>query len=292
MNKLNISIIILLISVKFFGQTTLNENEIIGKWKVVDAKITMKDGNSNENILKAKEGFIKSIFHFNGNGIFNIKFKKDVPWFFKELKTMSNNNWIYEQSSKLIKVGTKEDNYTIMEVSPFKNKNKFFFGIVGFIFEVERISKGEKTSFVAVKKEKKETTQIENSILKKQNIKTSEIYDYQIVEKTPTISKCKSKNEEKMKKCFKKEIYKHFIKKFSSTLPAELGLSAGTQKITNTFIINKNGEVVNIESFGKSPELNRECKRVISLLPKMKPGIHKGEIVNVKYELPFTIRVE
>ena len=92
--------------------------------------------------------------------------------------------------------------------------------------------------------------------------------------------------------CFKKEIQKHFIKKFNSRLPNNLGLMTGTLKIINTFIINKNGEIVNIQSTGKSPELNNECQRVISLLPKMKPGVYKGNIVNVKYELPFTIRVE
>jgi len=49
---------------------------------------------------------------------------------------------------------------------------------------------------------------------------------------------------------------------------------------------------VNIESYGRSPELNSECQKVISLLPKMKPRIHKGNIVNVKYEIPFKIKVE
>ena len=112
------------------------------------------------------------------------------------------------------------------------------------------------------------------------------------MEEKPTYSKCKSKNEEKNEMCFKKEIQKHFIKKFNSRLPNNLGLMTGTLKIINTFIINKNGEIVNIQSTGKSPELNNECQRVISLLPKMKPGVYKGNIVNVKYELPFTIRVE
>ena len=102
MRKLKISAIFLIISINFFGQTALKENEIIGKWKVVDAEITMKGGENNENIIKTKEGFINSIFHFGGNGIFNIEFKENVPWFFKELKTMKPNNWKYEPNSKLM----------------------------------------------------------------------------------------------------------------------------------------------------------------------------------------------
>jgi hypothetical protein len=156
MRTFNTTIILLLFSIHFLAQTALRENEIIGKWKVVDAKITMKGGNSNENILKTKEGFINSIFHIGGNGIFDIEFKENVPWFFKELKTMTNNNWKYEENTKLIKIGTEEDNFTIMEITPFKNKNKSFFKIVGFIFEVERISKEKKTSFVQIENKKKE----------------------------------------------------------------------------------------------------------------------------------------
>lgn len=292
MRKLKISAIFLIISINFFGQTALKENEIIGKWKVVDAEITMKGGKNNENIIKTKEGFINSIFHFGGNGIFNIEFKENVPWFFKELKTMKSNNWKYEPNSKLIKVGTEEDNFTIMEISPFKKAGKFFLSITGFIFEVDKIFTEEKLSFVKIEKEKKKEIKLENADLKKENIESSEIFSYEIVEKTPSTAKCKSKKEEKKKKCFKKEIYKYFGNKFNPNLPSELGLVAGVHKIKNTFIINKNGEIVNIESTGTDQRLNNECKRVISLLPKMKPGINKGKIVNVKYELPFTIRVE
>jgi hypothetical protein len=292
MRKFNTTIILLIFSINFFAQTALKENEIIGKWKVVDAKITMKGGNSNENIIKTKEGFINSIFHIGGNGIFDIEFKENVPWFFKEFKKMSNNNWKYEKTNKSIKVGKEKDNFTIMEIFPFKNENKSFFRIVGFIFEVERISKEKKSSYIQIETKKEEKNKIENTTLERQDIKGSEIFDYKIVEEKPTSPKCKSKNEEKMEMCFKKEIQKHFMKKFNTTLPNNLGLMTGNLKITNTFIINKNGEIVNIQSSGKSPELNNECQRVISLLPKMNPGIHKGNIVNVKYELPFTTRVE
>lgn len=292
MRKINITVIFLIISTSIFSQTALKENEIIGKWKVIDAKITMKGGEKNENIRKTKEGFINSIFHFGGNGVFEIKFKEDVPAFFKELKEMSNNNWKFEENSKSIKIGTEKDNFTIMEISPFKKTEKYFFGIVGFLFQVERISKEEKTSFVKIEKKEKEKIKIEKIILKKESIEKSEIFEYETVEEKPTSLNCKSKNQEKMEKCFKKEIQKHFMKKFNSTLPNELGLMTGKLKIVNTFIINKNGEIVNIQSTGKSSELNNEFQRVISLLPKMRPGVHKGKLVNVKYELPFTIMVE
>jgi hypothetical protein len=292
MRKFNITIILLIISINFFGQTALKENEIIGKWKVIDTKITIKGAESNENFKILKKGFINTIFYFKGNGIFNIKFKNNAPAFFKELETMNNVNWIYVSQNNSIRIGTKKDKYTEMEIFPEKRKNSFFFNITGLILEMEKVLAEEKTSFVEIEGKKEEKVETGKVVLKKENIENSEILQYEKVEITPTFSKCKSKNEEKKKKCFKKELYQHFGKKFNSTLPSELGLVAGVHKIENSFTINKNGEIVNIESTGTNEKLNNECKRVISLLPKMKPGINKGKIINVKYEIPFTIRVE
>ena len=40
-----------------------------------------------------------------------------------------------------------------------------------------------------------------------------------------------------------------------------------------------------------SPELDEEAKRVISLMPKWKPGMQRGKTVNVKYTIPVMFRI-
>ena len=62
-----------------------------------------------------------------------------------------------------------------------------------------------------------------------------------------------------------------------------------TGRVIVSFIINKEGEIKSITT--KGPEngkiLEEEARRIISLLPKMKPGTQRGEPVNVRYSIPI-----
>ena len=67
-------------------------------------------------------------------------------------------------------------------------------------------------------------------------------------------------------------------------------------RILVTFLINYEGVVENIVA--KSPEdckdweiLDKESIRIISLLPKFKPGMQKGKPVKVKYTQPITFKL-
>lgn len=294
MRKINITIILLFFSINFLGQTPLKESEIIGKWKVINTEVLIKNTTGNEkNIDLVKKGFTNTIFHFNGNGIFNIKFNSKAPDFFKELETMNNVNWLYLKQKKSILIGTKKDNYSEMEIFPEKRNNGFFFNIIGLVLEMEKISSEEKTSYIEIeKKVEKVENNIQKEFLITENLKDSEIIDFEKVEITPYFSTCKSKKEDDQKKCFRKELFRHFGMKFNADLPNKLGLAPGIHKIQNSFIINIHGEIVNIQTSGAKEELNDEAKRVLSLLPKINPGKHKGEIINVKFEFPFSLKVE
>lgn len=59
------------------------------------------------------------------------------------------------------------------------------------------------------------------------------------------------------------------------------------------FIVNKDGSVTN-EKVVRSidPELDAEALRVISSMPKWKPGMQKDEPVRVKYTVPVVFRVQ
>lgn len=59
------------------------------------------------------------------------------------------------------------------------------------------------------------------------------------------------------------------------------------------FLVSKDGSIKNakiVRSVDK--ELDAEALRVINAMPKWKPGMHKGEAVNVKYTVPVVFRLQ
>ena len=68
----------------------------------------------------------------------------------------------------------------------------------------------------------------------------------------------------------------------------------GTQgRVQTCFIVEKDGSISNIEVLrGIDPLLDKEAVRVISNMPKWKPGKQKGQVVRVKYTVPVTFRLQ
>lgn len=97
--------------------------------------------------------------------------------------------------------------------------------------------------------------------------------------------------QSKRSQCTAQKITKFVQIKFNTDLAGELGLS-GRQRISVIFKINKNGDVIDIRARAPHPALLEEAKRVISMLPKMKPGYHKGKAVIVPYSLPIIFQVQ
>ena len=78
---------------------------------------------------------------------------------------------------------------------------------------------------------------------------------------------------------------------FNTNLGKELQLK-GVQRIYTRFRINENGNIVDIESRANSPELIKEAERVVSLLPQVTPGRHRGKNVSVLYALPIVFQTK
>lgn len=54
------------------------------------------------------------------------------------------------------------------------------------------------------------------------------------------------------------------------------------------FVVEKTGEVSNVEiKKGVSPDLNEESLKVVKEMPRWKPGMKDGEVVNVEYTVPI-----
>jgi hypothetical protein len=97
--------------------------------------------------------------------------------------------------------------------------------------------------------------------------------------------------EDKIRECTDSGI-KLFAKQYFNTeLANELKLS-GYQRITSAFIIDKNGDVIDIRVRAPHPQLKDEAIRIINLLPKMEPGKVNGKAVSVSYLLPIIFKVQ
>ena len=131
-----------------------------------------------------------------------------------------------------------------------------------------------------------------DKILKKNDtlIETLDV-PFSEIENVPVFPDCTG-TEVELKKCLQDGITNHVNKNFNTTIAKELNLELGVQRIYVMFKIDKNGNISDIQSRAPHKALEDEGIRVVSLLPKMTPGKHKGVNVNVKYALPIAFMVE
>ena len=68
----------------------------------------------------------------------------------------------------------------------------------------------------------------------------------------------------------------------------------GTQgRVTVQFVVNKDGSIVDAKVLRSvDPYLDKEAIRVISGMPKWKPGMQRGKPVRVKYTVPVMFRLQ
>ena len=128
-----------------------------------------------------------------------------------------------------------------------------------------------------------------------ENSNTSKDYKQEknvdLVETPPTYPGCNRKDFEFKMKCTEDKIVKFVNKNFDTDIAGRLGL-IGIQKIRVRFKIDKNGDITGVRSRAPHPALEKEAARVISLLPKMKPGKQRGKAVIVPYSLPIVFVVQ
>lgn len=79
---------------------------------------------------------------------------------------------------------------------------------------------------------------------------------------------------------------------FDSQLANEVGLNSGKYRIFTEFIINENGNVVDVIINAPHIKLKKETRELIKKLPKFTPGKQRNKAVKVKYALPITFHVE
>ncbi|MCR6508338.1 M56 family metallopeptidase [Bacteroides sp. KH569_7] len=74
----------------------------------------------------------------------------------------------------------------------------------------------------------------------------------------------------------------------------EAAMKKGTQgRVIVQFVVEKDGSIANAKVLhGVDPELDKEAVRIVSVMPKWKPGMQRGQAVNVKYTVPIMFRLQ
>ena len=74
------------------------------------------------------------------------------------------------------------------------------------------------------------------------------------------------------------------------TIAQENGIQG---RVIVQFVVNQDGSIVDpIVMRSVDPYLDKEALRVISTMPKWKPGMQRGKAVRVKYTVPVTFRLQ
>lgn len=117
-------------------------------------------------------------------------------------------------------------------------------------------------------------------------------FSYELVATVPVYPGCDEAGQNQdLKKCMQQSIAEFIVKNFRTDLGSVTGL-AGRVQIDVQFKVLKTGavEIMNVRSL--HPLLEEEAIRVVELLPKLKPGILRGEPVDVIYGLPIIFEIK
>lgn len=109
---------------------------------------------------------------------------------------------------------------------------------------------------------------------------------FAVIENIPIFPGCENGTKAEKKACFESSIMSHVKKNFKYPETAlELGIYG---KVFVLFTIDSKGNVSKIKTRGPDKLLEQEAQRIISLLPKMTPGMQRGRPVNVPYSIPIS----
>ncbi len=87
--------------------------------------------------------------------------------------------------------------------------------------------------------------------------------------------------------CTQKAVEAFAKQKFNTGLFKNLNLNEKRIRVYAQFIIDKNGSIKNIQIRTPHPQLQKETKRVLELLPSFIPGKHDNRSIEIKYTLPL-----
>jgi protein TonB len=135
---------------------------------------------------------------------------------------------------------------------------------------------------------------IEERVISVEDVEVEEVEEdievpFSVIEQIPIFPGCTGDNTQ-LKACFQEKMQEHLQKNFRYPEAAlELDIQG---RVFVFFLIDKTGRVARIKSRGPDRLLEKESERIISLLPKMKPGKQRDKAVSVPYSIPINFKLE
>ncbi|WP_299890138.1 hypothetical protein [uncultured Lacinutrix sp.] len=172
--------------------------------------------------------------------------------------------------------------------------------IILFAFSISGFSKGkvieidtddlDKETIDVIKQDDEDLTKDVVSV--KEHNDTEEV-SFDIIENVPIHKNCNENlSNEELKKCMSDEINVLVSKNFNTSVVNGLGLNDGPTRINVFFTFNEEGNIENIKTRAEHLLLEKEARRVVNLIPKLKrPGLVREKPVKVAFFLPITFNV-
>ena len=141
-------------------------------------------------------------------------------------------------------------------------------------------------------------TEMETEIVEVEEVVVEDVEEdievpFSVIENVAVFPGCENEKGNAAKKdCMNDKVNKFINKKFNTELASDLGLPPGRKRIFVQFKVDKSGNITSIGARGPHPGLEKEAKRVIGLLPKMKPGRQRGKAVVMPFSIPIVFAVQ
>jgi hypothetical protein len=294
----------------YFSQSVIGKsnNKILSEYenRIFKDSIKLADANNLLSDLQSRK-YIDSLANANQIRLeSNFSKKVERKSFFKNIpknnKNVSlllptkSNNVIANPQSNNSSTNDNSKNSDESELNPVANKDIVIDNKTPSDnnFDVDVVNKGEKSE-----KEELTTNNIDDEKIKNKNSVVEKAESkpkaetISTIEKSPIYPGCERKATEVLKKrCLMSKIQSFVSRKFNSDLSQDLGLSEGRKKINVSFIIDKSGKAKVLNVRGQHKVLEKEAARVISSLPKMKPGKKNGKATPIVYNLPIVYKIE
>lgn len=103
----------------------------------------------------------------------------------------------------------------------------------------------------------------------------------------PRYRDCSTTSKKQEVLCTQKAVEAFAKQKFNTGLFKNLNLNEKRIRVYAQFIIDQNGAIKDIKIRTPHPQLQKETKRVLELLPNFIPGRHDNNLVDTKYSLPL-----
>ena len=111
---------------------------------------------------------------------------------------------------------------------------------------------------------------------------------FSVIENVPVFPGCENASDKR--ECFNTMIQKHVSKTFRyPEIAQEMGVQG---RVSVMFTIQKDGSIGNVRMRGPDKNLEKEAARIISKLPKMKPGSQRGNPVRVPFAIPINFKLQ